>query len=154
MLKSKKSLYILVPLTIAIWGWVGYSIYDGLNPELPPIVKVDESRFRESEIAKEELPPLKEPEFDPFTGKTYKKKVEKTKRTTAGKKKQINWPKIEYQGSIKDANGKRTIAAVKINNQLLTLNMGKINDSLSLVKIAKDYVILRLNGTSQRFKKA
>ena len=31
MLKNKKALFVLIPLTLLIWGLIGYKIYTGLT---------------------------------------------------------------------------------------------------------------------------
>ena len=35
MLKNKKALYVLVPLVLAIWGVIGYRIYEGMRDDGP-----------------------------------------------------------------------------------------------------------------------
>ncbi|WP_124981838.1 hypothetical protein [Nonlabens xiamenensis] len=155
MLKSKKSLFVLIPLTLMIWGIIGYQIYDGLNPELPPLEQVDQSRFRESEKEKAVLQPLKVPIYDPFLGTRYTPK--KTKQTIAKSsvinKKEVNWPSINYLGFIKKKDGKRKVAALQINGQVLTFEPRQTIDSIQLLSATSGYAELKYQGTLKRFEK-
>lgn len=139
MFKSKKWLIFLIPLTLFIWGYVGLQVYEGMNPELPPLEKVDKSRFRESVTKNKELIPFKDPEFDPFMGTQFKKKVPDNQNISDStavlipKKKAVNWPALTYMGFIKDKNSSRKVAAIQINGVVQTFYKNQIIDSIQLL---------------------
>lgn len=154
MFKSKKWLYFLVPLTLAIWGAIAYQIYIGLNPELPPLEAVDQSRFRESETAKTSLLKLEQPDKDPFLGTVYtKKKVVISKSTKKPPKKETKWPEITYLGYIKDKNSTKKVVAVSIKGKMRTFKSRQVIDSVELVASTKSQVTLKYKNQIKRFEK-
>lgn len=157
MLKSKKSLYVLIPLTLVIWGIVAYNIYTGLNPEFPPVEPVDRSRFRESEINEKQLETFLEPEYNPFSGKTYVSKKELV-RSSKNENKQrriqpIKWPQVTYLGFIKDKASRKKVAAFKVNGNIRTFKNRETIDSLALVSANGEKAVMRYKSQRKEFKK-
>ncbi|MGB5982077.1 MAG: hypothetical protein WBG46_08030 [Nonlabens sp.] len=153
MLKSKKSLYILIPLTLIIWGTVVYKVYKGLNPDLPELEQFDASRFRESENQNETLVKLKEPEMDPFLGTSYKKEPIVPKKSKVVKQEPFQWPRVIYLGTVAEKKNKQKVAAVEINGIRQTVERGDVVDSLKIVSIGKEDLKIQYKGRLKGFKK-
>jgi hypothetical protein len=154
MFDSKKWLVLLIPLSILIWGYITWQVIDGLDPELPPIEKVDQSRFRESVTKNKKVTALKEPEFDPFLGFRYKKKqVTKTVKAKPVKKDSLIWPAIKYIGFIKDKNSSRKVVAIQINGAMRTFNKNQMIDSITLVNATTDYARLKYKNEQKKVEK-
>jgi hypothetical protein len=157
MLKSKKSLYVLIPVVLAIWGMLGYQIIDGLAPDLPVSDDFEIGSFRESETKTEPILQLQLPDSDPFLGT-----MTKTNKTIQVKK--INqpqnlsieqvWPTVEYLGYVKrDSRSGMRAVAMRINGTSYILKSGAIQDTLKLIKATDDYIIMRYKKEQKRFKK-
>ena len=147
MFKSKKSLFILLPLTIGIWGYIAWKIYIGINPSLPEVQELDASRFRESVQNQEVLESLESPTYDPFTGKNSKvKNIERS--TTPVRKPSIEkkWPKIGFQGIVKNPKTKKAAAALFINGSTRVVSVGEVVDSIKLVSIRNQTIHLQYGG--------
>ncbi len=153
MLKSKKSLYVLIPLTLVIWGTVVYKVYTGLNPELPPVEQFDASRFRESVNQKDTLVELKLPEYDPFLGTSYRKEPVVPKKIKVVQQDQFQWPKVIYLGTVAEKKNKQKVAAIEINGRRQTVERGDLVDSLKIVSISKESLKVQYKGRSKIFKK-
>lgn len=154
MFKSKKWLFLLIPLTLSIWGYIGYEIYKGLNPELPTIEPVDESRFRESETKKASLVLLEQPESDPFLGTKYRKvPLVENKKAVIAKSKKVEWPTIKYMGYIKNKDKGKKVVAVMINGKIKTFESRQIIDSIQLINANANSISLRYKKEVRRFEK-
>jgi len=153
MLKSKKSLYILIPLTLIIWGTVVYKVYKGLNPDLPELERFDASRFRESENQNETLVKFKEPEMDPFLGTRYKKEPTVLRKRKVVKQEPFQWPRVVYLGTVAEKKNKQKVAAVEINGRRQTVERGDVVDSLKIVSIGKEDLKIKYKGRLKGFKK-
>jgi len=152
MFKSKKWFYLLIPMTLLIWSVIGYQIYTGLNPELPPIEEGVYTRFRESE--KEiDLIELNLPDYDPFLDKNHVKRIPKSsnKKRTSSTKKKILWPQVNFKGIVKDKSSSRTVVALELNGTAKLMSPGQVIDSVLLVKATSEYITLKYKNESKRF---
>jgi hypothetical protein len=157
MLKSKKNLYVLIPVVLSIWGMVGYQIMDGLKPDLPVSEDFDYGSFRESETKTKAILTLQLPDTDPFLGTVAQKKRTQNKKKSNSSKKnpvEIPWPAVEYLGYVKQESrsGLRAVA-MRINGNSYILKTGATQDSLKLVKATDDYIIMRYQKKDKKFKK-
>jgi hypothetical protein len=157
MLKSKKSLYFLMPLVLIIWGMVVYQIIDGLAPDLPVSDDFEMGSFRESETLSKPLKQLHLPDQDPFLGTTTNtKKTIQVKKNNQPQNLSIEqvWPAVEYLGYVKrDSRSGLRAVAMRINGTSYILKSGAIQDSLKLIKATDDYIIMRYKKEQKRFKK-
>src|SRR5687767_8637617 len=105
-MKSKKGVYVLLPVVIIIWAYVGFNIYKTLNPDETPLSF--DSSFPAASLNenKNEKFSLLANYEDPF--KIVKKKVVGTS-SSAPKPKVIKevkatlpWPDVHYKGLIKN----------------------------------------------------
>lgn len=153
MLKSKKSLFILIPLTLIIWGTVVYKVYKGLHPDLPELEQFDAFRFRESESQKEDLIELIEPEVDPFLGTSYEKEPPVPKKRMVAKQEPFHWPRVVYLGTVAEKKNKQKVAAIEINGRRQTVERGDVVDSLKIVSIGKEVLKIQYKGRLKAFEK-
>lgn len=133
-MKSKKNIYLLIPVVFFIWGVIGYKIYVTLNPE-------DNIELKQNNVVNFKPVKIKEVEKfmisanyrDPFLGKLATKKTPKL----VSKKKVpvVQFPQILYKGMIapKGLNQKE-VFFVTINNTQQFLSVGKQIDGVQLLK--------------------
>ena len=161
MLKSKKSLYILIPAVAFIWGTVIYKVVTGLDPELPAAVAVSDVRFRESELPKSTLLPLNIPERDPFLGTLTKTASDNLPdgETIASDydgydtsstyyqepAPETPVPEIIYKGYVKTVNNKKRAVALSINGASQVFQLGQTKNDITLLSATDTRITIRFN---------
>ena len=149
-MKNKKSIYLLLPLTLLIWGIIGYRIYQSIKPEdsyaqatsFPTFTALTNDQtpdtftlinnYRDPFLSAAP-PPVTKPVAQvhrPASKPQIIKKVEKPKPPK--KQPKVRWPKIAYKGSFKNKGSSRQLALVNINQ---TEHFLGINDTASKVRL-------------------
>jgi hypothetical protein len=75
MLKNKKAIYILIPLNIFIWCYLGYSIYSGLKEDDLPEISNNRSTIKLDELKDSVAYKLSLNYKDPFLREGEKSRV-------------------------------------------------------------------------------
>lgn len=145
-MKNKKVIYVLIPLVIVVWGFIGYRIFVLLKQK-------DTSSFQHHP---EKLQPQEKEIIDTFyliadypdpflksntgyrTNKTSKSRNSQKKNQ---KKKNIRWPNIEYKGLIKNQKTEKIVINIKINNKNMLMSEGEEMEQVMLLKIFNDSII-------------
>ncbi|MGZ3862812.1 MAG: hypothetical protein ACXVPN_10410 [Bacteroidia bacterium] len=171
MLKNKKSIYVVLPLVIAIWSYVGYQIYDMFKGEdfvetgigsLPPKMTPD-TQYEDTFVVFNNYK-------DPFLGESGKElraensfKAENysgnhSVNAPASKNYKIQnvkaapvneWPQISYSGIIKNQTTSKSVAIILINGKTYTLNQGEEREGIKLLSFSSDAIHL-LRGKEKR----
>lgn len=143
-MKNKKTTYLLLILSIALWGFIGWKVYTTFNftkPEIPIIKK-------EPKIAKEDSISLLLNYRDPFLGK-YSKSFstkdslpsrKKTTTVTLTPKQVPDIPNIQFKGVINV--GKTPMVIVQKNDKVITIKVGDEVDGFKLTKMDDNKIIL------------
>ncbi len=148
-MKSKKSLYALLAAVIIIWGVIIYRILANVSFS----TDVQQSANTVIETVNEQVQldsfSILANYRDPFLDK-YVKKETKTIKTTVSKVKKVIVPKVEktiqpkynirYKGII--ANKKSALAVLMIDGKELLMQKNDKYKDLTVLKIAKDSVLL------------
>lgn len=146
-MKGKKFIYALIALVLFIWGGVIYQIVDwGLNPEQMSIELHTLKPVYKSEIS--DTIKLKLNYRDPFIKHAYNQIKSHTKRKSIQvvknkmEIKRINWPTIEYSGTISNASLKSKMVLLKINGKEHLLEKGEVMEGVVISEIYNDSILL------------
>lgn len=143
-MKNKKVTYLLLVLSIALWGFIGWKVYNAFNydqPEIPTVKK-------EVIMAEKDSIVLLLNYRDPFLGKYSSRSITKdtlpTKRQTVpavSPQKQVpTSPTVQYKGAMNVGN--TSMAILQKNGKVLTIKIGEEIDGYKLTKIDDNKIIL------------
>ena len=152
-MKSKKSIYFLLPIVLLIWGMLIYQFFSYTSPEvidvqeeLPLFVKID---YKEPDTTTLDIN-----HRDPFTGK-----LENTNRKASSSNvKAANQPKtqilstpevqtqIEYKGIVSDVANKKKVFMVIIDNQTFLMKQGDKENEVELINGNRESITIKLKG--------
>jgi hypothetical protein len=151
-MKNKKSIYILLPLVILIWGMLiyqffSYSATDEAIENTPTEFKVKPFKL------KERTPFTVNVKYrDPFLGKMYvasvpslKKKSNKTKREPKSEE-TIVWPTVLYKGMIWDTKEKSKVFIITISGHDFFMKKGDTENEVFLKDGDKESVYVKYKG--------
>lgn len=152
-LNNKKSLYLLLPLNLAIWGYVGYKIYSAFNDNGPdftlntaaPGTAALETRRDSFTIFANYRDPFLENLHQPrpvahhieksTPGSTAINKQTGAK-TTGNKPAAANdgWPEIKYMGSVSNPQAmSKSVALISIAGTTYSLKAGEEVNGIKLI---------------------
>ncbi len=167
MLKNKKALYVLFPLTILIWGLVSYKIYIGLKGDDDMGVEINA------------VPTLLVPDSgidtfsvfnnyrDPFLGAVKKPRMNNGLDKNASKPNVSNnnvikpplppvngnWPTIQYSGILKNQSNSTSLILLSINGKTYTLKQGDAAEGIKVISFSNAEVILQRGKEKRNFLK-
>ncbi|RXP46371.1 hypothetical protein EC396_14230 [Lutibacter sp. HS1-25] len=137
-MKSKKNIYILLPVVLIVWGIIGYKLFSAINPstglQTTPTNLVD---FKPETIENEATYTLNLNYRDPFLGKNSAAKKQSTVRKSSSNhpKILIPFPPIVLNGIIEPkVRSRKTMYLVSINNKQHFLSVGQTVDGVTLTK--------------------
>ncbi|MFI5219067.1 MAG: hypothetical protein ACHQNT_06225 [Bacteroidia bacterium] len=144
-MKNKKTVYILLPLAVLIWGIIIYKIILSLSP--------DETAMSSEQFNLPAATSSNAPDTfsiianyrDPFLGKQASLnpapvKALVIKKTLPPVSKP--WPDIKYNGTMKNASSKKEFAFVQINGKEYIMKLNEEEDDIKLLKIFKDSAVV------------
>ena len=151
-MKNKKSIYILLPIVLLIWGIVIFQFFSFSTP----IDTVENT----SEDFKIEPLKLKERKTfsvnvnyrDPFLGKMYAaQESSKAKKSSNIKKESrpeevIVWPSIIYKGMISDAKEKKKLFILKISGHDFFMKKGDTENDILLKDGDRESIYVKYKG--------
>lgn len=155
-MKNKKMVYVLIPVVLLIWGYIGVKIFTYGEEE------VDAQPIRIDEIiaGKEEKPETKTLALnypDPFLKgirNTSRKRPDNIpKRSPQKKVIPVNWGSVTYNGFIKNQKNARKIALLNVNGKQYLAGKGEEFQQMSVVSIQQDSVLLEKESSRKWFRK-
>lgn len=164
-MKNKKLSYILVPIVIAVWGFIFFRIFSTIeNGNQALILKTKKSnntvKFTNNDTLKLDLnyedPFLKKSasfETVNFSLKTSASKPVISKYTIPAPIKIINWPEIKYFGSIKNIEKNKEFATISIKDKRYYLSRTDEVAGVKIVDIFKDSIIIEYESDKKCIKK-
>jgi len=148
-MKNKKTLYILLPVAIFIWGLIGYKIYSHFinKKEITRDVSVENNLGNKENKA--DTFSLINNYRDPFLDNSYK--PEKRNTTTKVKKnyQRIIWPEIIYSGRIINQKTKKSLVNLRINGIEKIVRPGAEQEGIFLLNAYDDSVIVKFEGETK-----
>ena len=157
MLKNKKVLYLLIPLNVFIWGYLGYSIYSGLKGEDAPeannletkVVLADNKDTVAYKLALNYADPfLKEvekPKRGNYNSNQQQSPSENTQKAPiAVKVNSITPPKpaaeLNYLGIVKNSSTGQSTALFTINGKSFVIKKGDVVEGFTIKDISTEFV--------------
>ena len=150
-MKNKKSLYILLPLVIIIWGTLFWKIFMGSQSNVSQPTKAIIKEVKDEEVRKERVVlslNYEDPFLKSFAVGQPLPEVEKPKP-----QQQVNrvvpWPMLEYHGLIKSHSTEKIVGMLNINNKKYLVHHEEVVQGISVVAIFPDSIVL-INQSDQR----
>ena len=160
-MKKKKTLYMMLPLVLLVWGFVFYQLFGSFfgtpnyaKEEIKQEVNIDEIKKDTFLIVADYR--------DPFLGKKIRTK--KTISSSQGTKPKGNnrakmpkaekpWPSISFKGMIKNNNSDRRVGILNVNGKEFLIKEKDIVNDVTIVSIAKSTVEVRFQKESKTITK-
>lgn len=164
-MKNKKSLLILIPAVIGIWGYIVFTFFSK-----PEAVEVSQSLAQINELENKNNTPINEIKLnlnykDPFLKGKFKPQPEKKINRSFENRVKPNpksikpisiveerWPKIEYKGFLKPSNTDK-VAIIKIESQTMFKSQNDSIGDILVLEITPDSLILMKDKTRKNFRK-
>lgn len=152
-MKSKKSIYILLPIVLIIWGMIIYQFFSYTNSqvievqeELPLFVNID---YKEPDTTALDIS-----HRDPFTGKleNAKENIGSTRKNAANaskmnaESKHEEQTKIEYKGIVSDVANKKKVFMVIIDNRTFLMKQGDKENEVELINGNRESITIKHKG--------
>lgn len=158
-MKSKKSLYILIPMVLGVWGIIIFRVLD--MTRVPATEKTFEFIIANNtdSLILEKPKKLLLNYSDPFL--RMLPKAEKDRENAGAislfnndpepERKEIIWPEIKYQGIIENENKK--VAILKIDEAKFLVSKSQIFNGMTVKMIYKDSIAIEKNREVKTFYK-
>jgi hypothetical protein len=150
-MKNKKSLYILIPAVLLVWGLILYKIYAHFDTgyEIHNISK-GLTNSGNNYLAKSEDYRLIVNYPDPFLGGITNTDIVRSPLNVISKK-SIVWPEIKIGGFIENKKNKKIKIWVMINSTSFLMETGDANNNVKLTRILSDSVQFEFSGFRKYF---
>lgn len=156
-MKKKKSIYLLLPLVLIIWGALIYQFFSYVSPaeinaqnEQPLLVAIE---YKEPDTTAIEVNYR-----DPFTGRLENQKQSNSKQIQTSKNYDVNLNisdeeqvRIEYKGIVTDAANKNKVFMVIINEQSFLMRQGDKEKEVLLIRGNDNYIIVKHRNKKEKF---
>lgn len=152
-MKSKKSIYILLPLVLLIWGILGYRLFSFFGN--------DETEVQENSNFQVQNIDYKAPDSikivvdyrDPFTGKlssgnnneNTNSVIRKPKSENTILEKQEIKPVIVYRGLVSDTKDKNKVFMFSVDNKTYLLERGQTENDIKVISGDAKQITLLIN---------
>lgn len=148
-MKNKKSIYILLPIVLLIWGGVMYQFFSFSDTNEIETIAANELILKPLKIIKRDTFSIDANYRDPFLGKMYTPKKQvltpKIKKEPTIEEPLI-WPTITYKGIVSDTKDKTTIFMVLIAGQTFLMKKGEVQNEVFLKEGDKESIYLKYKG--------
>lgn len=160
MQQKKKTIYILMPIVILVWGFVFYQLY-GYFFSTPSYANTEEKTIINIDEIKKDTFSIVANYRDPFLSQkrmqaANNRVVTKTNRSTTKKNTSptvLKWPSIQYKGMIKNNNSERRVAIVTVDGKEHIVNEGTTLNELKVVKIEKATITVSFQDEQKTINK-
>jgi hypothetical protein len=175
---SKRSVYLLLPLVLLVWGLIGWRIWAAASDPAPETGQLPTMALRAKPAAVRHRPTLLLTYGDPFksgpsrnvlppAGTLSVVSVPASGRAPGRQAASLNfavrpvapatavasitWPQIKYLGVISHVGGNAQVALLAIDNQELVVKAGKSERGVQVLKLFRDSVQLGFSGQKKSF---
>lgn len=161
--KKKIALYVMLPLVIAVWGYIFFRIIDHVFSE--PVFAVQQA------AKKVDLDKIESDTFeivadyrDPFLG-GRKRVVSSSRNSSFGNNSKANfthktsvktqkkWPAIQYKGMIKNNDSKKKVGIAVVNGKEQIIKQGDVIQEITFLKITKKDIKVRFQRETKTINK-
>lgn len=160
MQQKKKTIYILMPIVILVWGFVFYQLYGYFfstpsyaNTEVKTVINIDEIKkdtfsivadYRDPFLSQKRVQTVNHRVVTKTNGSKTKKKTPPTV---------LKWPSIQYKGMIKNNNSEKRVAIVNIDGKERIVKEGTTLNELKVVKIEKETITVSFQDEKKTISK-
>lgn len=136
-MKNKKSIYILLPIVLLIWGMVVYQFFSFSASDDAQIANQD-LKVKPFKIKPKDTFSITINNRDPFLGKMISSENNTPKKTNTSSKKPIKikeeliWPQVSYKGIVSDNKEKIKVYMVIINGKTHLMKKGDEEEGVKL----------------------
>lgn len=160
MQQKKKTIYILMPIVILVWGFVFYQLY-GYFFSTPSYAYTEEKTIINIDEIKKDTFSIVANYRDPFLSQKKIQTVShpvvsKTNRSTTKKNSAptvLKWPLIQYKGMIKNNNSEKRVAIINIDGKERIVKEGTTLNELKVVKIEKETITVSFQDEQKTINK-
>ena len=176
-MNNKRSIYILLPLVLLVWGLIGWRIWAATSDPAPEAELLPALALRSRPAATRQRPRLLLTYGDPFkpganrpapspSGPvpvvSFAPSASATNRAASlnfpahpavpvASTPSIAWPQVKYLGVISHAGGEVQVALLAIDNQEIVVKVGKSERNVQVINIFRDSVQLSFMGQKKSF---
>lgn len=151
-MKTKKSIYVLLPLVLFIWGTIIYKFFS-YTSESTLVIQNEEVSIKPLQIKKKDTFTIKMNSRDPFTGELVDETAYKPSHTVNNaspkEKEELIWPVIKYKGIVSDVKDKDRIYMLIIEGRTFLMRKGQKENNIILKGGDKDMVYLKYKDDSK-----
>lgn len=161
-MKSKTTLWILIPAVLGIWGAIGWQVYAAMKGDDDNVGAVHGSPFTVpgSPSAIPDTFSLLLDYPDPFAAQNTKPKVNVKEQSQITQPKittpvpeQTQWPNIVYSGLVKQPSSGKMLGFLSVNGVSYFVKEGDEVGGVRVDNIAASKVIVEFNKTKREFSK-
>lgn len=153
MLKSKKGIYILLPIVAIVWGAIIFQVVDAFSDNENVVVNTTNIQFKTIKTKERSKFNISQVIRDPFLGTLYlpkKEPIKKNKRSV--KKDTIKWPTIRYKGLVSAQDASVSVFLIEINGADQILKIKETYNEVKLLKGNSSSIKLRFKGKTKQFE--
>jgi len=158
--KNRKLIYILLPLTLFIWGMIVYKIVFDTNTQEENTSFVQNANRKKTAAVPPDTFELLLNYPDPFLKDERRKvttpsnsPISAPPKTDKKAEQTVNWPKLKYEGSVRHVKEGVTLAIVNINGTSKFMKAGETVDNVKLIQIYNDSITVNFQTQKRTVKK-
>jgi hypothetical protein len=165
-MKSKKSMYVLLPVVLGIWGTIGWKIYTGLQDKTQADAAPQKAASLLIDDAQADSIPLVAQYRDPFLDGSVAPRVQHASQDQKKQGVQANplpkqtlvetpaqWPQIAYNGLIKRNGEEKVVGFLNVDGQSHFVKPGDKAGAVTVVKLWKDSIQVSWNKLQRVIRK-
>lgn len=138
-MKSKKSIYVLLPIVLLIWGLVINQFFSFSSNDFKGVVESKEYALKPLKLKPRDTSAINVNYRDPFLGKIYLPKNQNTNKRKMVKRtnpklnaEPIILATIVYKGIVSDTKEKKKVFMLIINGQTFLMKKGDVENEVLL----------------------
>jgi len=154
-MKNKKSIYILLPVVLIIWGLILYRFLS-----FSGATTIEEATSYNYAVKPLAVKPrdsfvINVNYRDPFLGKMYVPAGSKSRNSGRGRKKltaaePLQWPTIVYKGIVSDTKNKKKVFMVIINGTTFLMSEKDKEQEINLKNGNRDFIEVTYKGNKSK----
>ena len=154
-MKNKKSIYILLPIVLLIWGLVVYQFFSFSRNEVAIVNETNDFNFKAIAFKTRDTSSINVNYRDPFLGKVYSSNTYLASKNNGGSRRPV-LPKtpiilqtILYKGIISDTKEKTRVFMLIINGRTFLMKKGDTESDVFLKDGNRESITVKNKGTLQ-----
>ena len=148
-MNNKKTIYLLLPLVLLLWGYIIYRVVEQTNtevevagaelPRLQPAAKAGDKKTFQL------LLDYQDPFLKTISQNNLNPEADKAGKQAPKRRLHVwNWPNFTYNGCIQ--NHKKVVGILQINSKNLLVQEGKTYHEFNVYKLFPDSIIMERDG--------